>query len=119
MRKMFITLECDERSLGTIIADMSEKKGITIKGTGVVVDDVPPHMNARHKAGAGASSMEVAQKLGKRGPFNKAMLVASFEAAGLSIKSVPSFLTSLKNKKLIKKAGNSGRGFLYTFTNKE
>lgn len=115
MRKMSITLECNEKILGALIADMTEKKDVTIRDVKVIVEDVPNNLNARRRAGAGVSGMEIVKKL--KGPFEKADITAAFVKAGLSPNTVPTFLMKLKNQKLIKKVGKSDthKGFKYAF----
>lgn len=111
MRKVHVTFECDEKVLGPLIVDLSEKPNTRIVNVKTVAE-LPHHANGKTGDSTGLTSYEVTERLAKEKPkgFRRAELIERFEAAGLSGKSVASFLSKKQQNGLIERLGPERKG---------
>lgn len=104
MRVMRLIVQCPESIAGSLLADVSERKGVEIKGVSVVVD-LSASERGRKEKRSGLTSREVLTKLVDKRPggFATRELKAEFESCGLSSKSVNSFITAMHKTGVLKK----------------
>lgn len=77
MRKVHVAFECDEKVLGPLIVDLSEKPNTRIVNIKAIAE-VPHHVNGKTGNSTGLTSFEVTEKLAKEKPKGFRRSVASF-----------------------------------------
>jgi hypothetical protein len=109
MRQMQVVIQCSENLCGSIIADMTERKGVTVAGVSVIAE-LPAHRNGKAR-GNGATGRELIAKLAKAKPdgFTTAEAQQAFLGAGMKASSAAAQLAVMVRQRELTSARTPDR----------